>query len=73
MFMDEDGRVTRIEGSQNARIFSASDNGNTKVTSDRANMDFAVSGRESNLALAVAIGNAIVESTPVVSPGRFPQ
>ena len=69
MFMDEDGQVTRIEGSRNARILSASETGQTRVTSDRANMDFIASNHESALALAIAIGNARVESTPVGKAG----
>ncbi len=69
MLMDEDGQVTRIEGAHNARLVSTSETGKTRVTSDRSTMDFAASGHQSNLTLALAIGNAVVESTPLAAKG----
>jgi lipopolysaccharide export system protein LptA len=65
MVMDEKGQVTKIDGSQNARLVSTSDTGKTNVTSDRAVMDFTPGDHESTLTMAAAMGHAVVESTPV--------
>jgi len=66
----DDGMVIRtIEGHDHARLVSTSDTAQTTVTSDRLDLDFATSGKESTLNSAVATGKSVVEATPVPRPG----
>jgi lipopolysaccharide export system protein LptA len=66
----DDGMVIRtIEGHDHAKLVSTSDTARTTVTSDRLDLDFATSGKESTLNSAVATGKSIVEATPVPRPG----
>ena len=66
----DDGMVIRtIEGRDHAKLVSTSDTARTTVTSDRLDLDFTTSGKESTLNSAVATGKSVVEATPVARPG----
>ena len=66
----DDGMVIRtIEGHDHAKLVSTSDTARTTVTSDRLDLDFATSGKESTLNSAVATGKSVVEAAPVLRPG----
>jgi lipopolysaccharide export system protein LptA len=66
----DDGMVIRtIEGHDHAQLVSTSDTTRTTVKSDRLDMDFETSGKESTLKNAVATGKSVVEATPVPRTG----
>jgi len=69
----DDGMVIRtIEGRDHAQLISTSDTGRTTVNSDRLDMDFETSAKESTLKTAVATGKAVVQAVPVARPGSQP-
>lgn len=69
MRFSENGEVEHLTGEGNARLTAVSGAGRTDVTSDRVDLSFDVSTRESVLTKADAMGNAVVESAPAARPG----
>jgi lipopolysaccharide export system protein LptA len=77
---NDDGVMTEIQGTGNARVSSAQPTSQTKVTGDRATMRFRVDTKtvdgqtenESNLSEVVADGHAVAESDPTPQPGIKP-
>jgi lipopolysaccharide export system protein LptA len=70
----DDGMVIRtIDGQDHAQLISTSDTARTTVNSDRLDMDFETSGKESALKTAVATGKSVVQATPLPRPGTQPQ
>lgn len=72
MHMDEHGEIKTIDGEQNARLTSRSDAAETKVTSDRVNLDFNTAEGDSVLGTALATGHSVAESKPVLKKGVEP-
>jgi len=69
----DDGMVIRtVEGHEHAQLISTSDSAKTTVNSDRLDLDFETSGKESTLKNAVATGKSVVEATPAPRPGTQP-
>ena len=69
----DDGMVIRtIDGHDHAQLISTSDTARTTVNSDRLDMDFETSDKESTLKTAVATGKSVVEATPIPRPGTQP-
>ncbi len=69
----DDGMVIRtIDGHDHAQLISTSDTARTTVNSDRLDMDFDTSTKESTLKTAVATGQSVVEATPIPRPGTQP-
>ena len=64
--------VTKIAGTGNAHLVSATDMAKTSVHSNRMDMGFDGVGKESTLSSAVAFGKSVAESVPVVKPGTQP-
>jgi len=70
----DDGMVIRtIDGHDHAQLISTSDTGRTTVNSDRLDMDFETSAKESTLKTAIATGKSVVQATPVPRPGTQPK
>jgi len=66
----DDGMVIRtIDGHDHAQLISTSDTGRTTVDSDRLDMDFETSAKESTLKTAIATGKSVVQATPLTRPG----
>jgi lipopolysaccharide export system protein LptA len=61
--------VHDVHGERNARVVSTAHASRTTVTSDRMDLDFAESGKDSVLATAVAAGKGQVEAVPLPKPG----
>jgi lipopolysaccharide export system protein LptA len=69
----DEGMVIRtIDGHDHAQLISTSDTARTVVNSDRLDMDFETSDKESTLKTAVATGKGVVEATPIPRPGAQP-
>ena len=69
----DDGMVIRtIDGHDHAQLISTSDTVRTTVNSDRLDMDFETSEKESTLKTVVATGKSVVQATPVPRPGVQP-
>ena len=69
----DDGMVIRtIDGHDHAQLISTSDTARTTVNSDRLDMDFETSDKESTLKTAVATGKSVVQATPVPRTGTQP-
>ena len=69
----DDGMVIRtIEGHDHAQLISTSDSARTTVNSDRLDMDFETTDKESTLKTAVATGKSVVQATPIPRPGTLP-
>jgi len=69
----DDGMVIRaIEGHDHAQLISTSDTARTTVNSDRLDMDFETTDKESTLKTAVATGKGVVQATPIPRPGTQP-
>ena len=64
MQFDNDNRVQKITGTNHARLVSTSATGQTAMNTDRVEMDFDTSTKESVLKDAVATGHSLVESKP---------
>ncbi|MBX9604294.1 MAG: LPS export ABC transporter periplasmic protein LptC [Bryobacteraceae bacterium] len=62
-------RVTKIAAVNHAKLVSLSPAARTTVTSDRMDLDFDASGRESVLTAALARGHAVMESRPAPRAG----
>jgi len=66
----DEGMVIRtIQGRDHAQLVSTSDSARTTVNSDRLDLDFTTTEKESTLANAVATGKSVAEATPVPRPG----
>jgi len=69
----DDGMVIRtIDGHDHAQLISTSETARTTVNSDRLDMDFETTDKESTLKTAVATGKSVVEATPIPRPGAQP-
>jgi len=69
----DDGMVIRtIDGHDHAQLISTSDTARTTVNSDRLDMDFETTDKESTLKTVVATGKSIVQAAPVPRPGIQP-
>src|SRR5258708_715951 len=73
LILFDDNQVQKIFGTQNAHQVSRTDNGVTTMTTDRIDMDFDTSTKDSELKTAVATGHSVVESKPVVKSGDPPE
>jgi lipopolysaccharide export system protein LptA len=69
---DNDNQVQKIVGTTNARLVSSSDTGTTRLTTDRIDMDFDTSTKDSVLKTAIANGHSVAESLPVAKSGDPP-
>ena len=69
---NDDNQVQKITGTKNARLVSTSDNGATTLTTDRIDMDFDTSTKESILKTAIATGHSVAQSKPVSKSGDTP-
>jgi len=66
----DEGMVIRtIQGRDHAQLISTSDTARTTVNSDRLDLDFTTSEKESTLTSAVATGKSVAEATPIARPG----
>jgi lipopolysaccharide export system protein LptA len=70
---DNDNQVRKIIGTQNARLVSSADTGVTRLTTDRVDMDFDVTTKDSILKTAVATGHSVAESLPIAKTGDPPE
>lgn len=62
----DEGMVIRtIEGHEHAKLVSTSDTARTTVNSDRLDLDFEITDKESTLRNAVATGKSVVEAVPL--------
>jgi len=67
------GAMERILGDRNARLATSSRTARTEVKTDRLELLFAVTGQDSKLEKAIAMGHSVVESRPVEGGGgRMP-
>jgi lipopolysaccharide export system protein LptA len=66
---DEGMVIRNIEGREHAQLISTSDSARTTVNSDRLDLDFITTEKESTLASAVATGKSVAEATPIPRPG----
>ncbi len=64
--------VTKITGDRNAHLISTTDAAKTTVTSNRMDLGFEATGKESTLSTALAMGNGVAENTPIAKPGTQP-
>jgi hypothetical protein len=70
----DDGMVIRtIEGHDHAQLISTSDTARTTVNSDRLDMDFETTNKESTLKTAVATGKSVVQAIPIQRAGTQPK
>jgi lipopolysaccharide export system protein LptA len=66
----DDGMVIRtIQGRDHAQLISTSDTARTTVNSDRLDLDFTTTEKESTLTSAVATGKSVAEAIPLPRPG----
>lgn len=70
---DNDNQVRKITGTNNARLVSTADAGETTMTTDRVDMDFDTSTKDSILTTALATGHSIVHSSPKSNSGDAPE
>ena len=69
----DDGMVIRtIDGHDHAQLISTSDTARTTVDSERLDMDFETSNKESTLKTAVATGKSVIRAIPLPRPGTQP-
>ena len=77
-YFDEEGNMTQVVGSHNARVVSLQERAQTVISGDKANLHFELDKKvakdkpDSYLQSVVAEGNAVAESSPVVQPGVTP-
>lgn len=69
---DDHNQVRKITGTQNAHLISTAASGQTLLTTDRVDMDFDTSTKESVLTTAVASGHSVAESRPAWRSGGTP-
>ncbi len=63
------GAMERILGDRNARLASSSRGARTEVKTDRLELFFGVTGGDSRLEKAIAMGHSVVESSPLEGGG----
>ncbi|HWQ54571.1 MAG TPA: LptA/OstA family protein [Bryobacteraceae bacterium] len=68
----EEGAITKVIGSRDARLVSTTGASATTVTSDRVDLDFLEMNGESTLTRALATGKAVLEAKPLPAAGRQP-
>jgi lipopolysaccharide export system protein LptA len=76
-FFDNSGNLVNIIAENNARLTATNDDARTSLNSNRADLRFAVTaketngvpGQESDLHLVLADGKAVAESVPLPRPG----
>src|SRR5258708_737339 len=73
LILFDDNEVQKIVGTQNAKLVSSADNGVTTMTSDRIDMDFDTSTKDSVLKTAVSTGHSAAESKPLGKSGDPPE
>ena len=64
--------VTKISGDRNAHLISTTEAARTTVRSDKMDLGFEASGKESTLSTALAMGKSVAENTPIPKPGTQP-
>jgi len=64
--------VRKITGDHNAHLISTNDASRTTVTSDKMDLAFEASGKESTLSTAIAMGSGTAETVPLAKPGTQP-
>ncbi len=64
--------VTKISGDRNAHLISTTDAARTTVTSNKMDLGFEASGKESTLSTALAMGKSVAENVPIAKPGAQP-
>lgn len=75
---DDDGNMTEVAGTHNARVLSVQDKAKTVITGDRADLHFGLETKagkdkpDSFLESVMAVGNAVAESSPVPQAGVTP-
>jgi lipopolysaccharide export system protein LptA len=75
---DDDGNMTEVLGSHNARVVSIQERAKTVITGDKADLHFGLQTKAGNeepdsyLQSVIADGNAVAESSPVEQPGVVP-
>ena len=69
---DEGMVIRNIQGRDHAQLVSTSDTARTTVNSDRLDLEFTTTEKESTLANAVASGKSVAEATPIPRPGAQP-
>ena len=75
---DDDGNMTEVLGSPNARVVSIQERAKTVITGDKADLHFGLQTKAGNeepdsyLQSVIAEGNAVAESSPVEQPGVVP-
>ncbi len=75
---DEDGNMTDVAGTHNARVVSVQERAKTVITGERADLHFGQQMKagkdqpDSYLKTVVAEGNAVAESSPVEHLGAVP-
>jgi lipopolysaccharide export system protein LptA len=75
---DDDGNMTEVLGSHNARVVSIQERAKTVITGDKADLHFELQTKagkdkpDSYLQSVIAEGNAVAESSPVEQPGVIP-
>jgi lipopolysaccharide export system protein LptA len=75
---DDEGNMTEVLGSPNARVVSIQERAKTVITGDKADLHFGLQTKAGNeepdsyLQSVVAEGNAVAESSPVDQPGVVP-
>ena len=67
---DEDGKVSKVAGENNARLVSDTEASQTTVTARRVDLEFASQGDESVLRKVVTSGQSVAESKPKPLAGR---
>ena len=72
MNFDDAMVIHTIDGHDHAQLISTSDTARTTVTSDRLDMDFETTDKESTLKTAVATGKSVVQATPLPRAGTQP-
>ncbi|MBK7927183.1 MAG: LPS export ABC transporter periplasmic protein LptC [Bryobacterales bacterium] len=69
LFFNADSHVEKITGETNAVLNAKTATANTRVTTDRLDLEFNAAGKESLLQTATAHGSSMLESKPTVRPG----
>jgi lipopolysaccharide export system protein LptA len=64
--------VTKISGDRNAHLISTTESAKTTVTSNKMDLGFETSGKESTLSTALAMGKSVAENVPIAKPGTQP-
>lgn len=68
-WLTPEGQVTTMTAERKAHLVSTSDTARTDIQSDKIDMEFATTDKDSVLSRALATGHSVVDSNPVVKPG----